>query len=58
MLKYLKGSFDLGLIFKRSNEGIIFEGYIDSDLVCNLGKRRSTSSYIFTLCDGCSSWEI
>lgn len=57
MLRYLKGSSSLGLEFKRSKEGIKLKGYTDSDFAGDVDNRRSTSSYIFTLCDGCISWK-
>ncbi|KAL2498871.1 cysteine-rich RLK (RECEPTOR-like protein kinase) 8 [Abeliophyllum distichum] len=57
ILRYLKGSGHLSLKFSKSDEEVILKGYTDSDFVGDLDKRRSTSSYGFTLCDGCISWK-
>lgn len=57
MLRYLKGSLDLGLKFQRYNKGVILKGYTDFDFAGNLDKRTSTFSYVFTLCKGCISWK-
>lgn len=44
-------------MFKRCDDGIILKGYTDSDFTDDLDKRRSTSSYVFILCDSCISWK-
>ena len=44
-------------MFKSCKEGAILKGYVDSDFACDKDKRRSTTSYIFTLCDCCVSWK-
>lgn len=41
----------------KGNEAVILKGYTDSDFVGDLDKRRSTSSHVFTPCDGYSSWK-
>ncbi|KAL5577269.1 hypothetical protein UlMin_018968 [Ulmus minor] len=55
LLRYLLSSSDVGLMFKSCKEGAILKGYVDSDFAGDKDKRRSTTSYIFTLCDYCSS---
>lgn len=58
ILRYLKGTSDLGLIFdtsKASSEIII--GYVDSDYGGDLDHRKSLSSYIFTVCGCAVSWK-
>ncbi|KAL5574233.1 hypothetical protein UlMin_023830 [Ulmus minor] len=57
LLRYLLSSSNVGLIFKSCKEGAILKGYVDSDFAGNKDKRRSTTSYIFTLCDCCVSWK-
>ncbi|KAL5554637.1 hypothetical protein UlMin_042038 [Ulmus minor] len=55
LLRYLLSSSDVGLMFKSCKEGSILKGYVDSDFAGDKDKRRSTTSYIFTLCDCCVS---
>ncbi|KAL5549510.1 hypothetical protein UlMin_004741 [Ulmus minor] len=57
LLRYLLSSSDVGLMFKSCKEGAILKGYVDSDFAGDKDKRRSTTSYIFTLCDCCVSWK-
>jgi len=50
MLQYIKGTIDVGLVFKKdttSNQECI--GYVDSDYGGDLDKRQSTTRYVFTL---------
>ena len=47
VLRYLNGTTDLGLVYKRRNTGLI--GYTDADWAGDLDDRRSTSGYVFTL---------
>ncbi|KAL5567835.1 hypothetical protein UlMin_024410 [Ulmus minor] len=54
LLRYLLSSSDVGLMFKSCKEGAILKGYVDSDFAGDKDKRRSTTSYIFTLCDCCN----
>ena len=46
VLRYLKGTFDLGLVFKHS-ECLKLVGFCDSDLGGDPNDRRSTSGYCF-----------
>lgn len=59
ILRYLKGTTNLGLVFDSSEGssrgGVI--GYVDSDYAGDLDKRRSISGYIFTLFGGVISWK-
>lgn len=45
LLRYLKGTFDLGLVFKSNKDCVILNGYTDSDFASDRDNRRSTSSY-------------
>ena len=47
VLRYLKGTQDLKLVFKRA-EKFVVEGFCDSDFSSDLDRRRSISGYVFT----------
>jgi len=57
ILRYLKGSIDLGLVFDQNIAdpgGAV--GYVDVDYSGDLDQRRSLSAYIFILCGSAISW--
>jgi len=45
-MRYLRGTFDLGLLYKRG-ENNEFIAYTDIDFVGDYDDRRSTSGYVF-----------
>ncbi|OAE30742.1 hypothetical protein AXG93_1190s1030 [Marchantia polymorpha subsp. ruderalis] len=48
---------DARLLFDaRSNNASSLLGYVDADYGGDLGRRRSTTGYVFTLASGCISW--
>ncbi|KAH9793687.1 hypothetical protein KPL71_004622 [Citrus sinensis] len=51
ILRYLYGTIDIGLLFKKDC-GQQCVGYCDSDFAGDLNKRRSTTGYVFTLGGG------
>ncbi|KAH9754792.1 Integrase catalytic domain-containing protein [Citrus sinensis] len=55
ILRYLYGTIDVGLLFKKDC-GQQCVGYCDSDFAGDLDKRRSTTGYVFTLGGGTISW--
>lgn len=55
LLRYVKGSSDLNLVFTKSKEFRI-QGYCDSDFAGDLDKSRSTSGYVFTVGGNAVSW--
>ena len=55
ILRYLYGTIDVGLLFKKDC-GQQCVGYCDSDFAGDLDKRRSTTGYVFTLSGGPVSW--
>ncbi|KAK4397944.1 Retrovirus-related Pol polyprotein from transposon TNT 1-94 [Sesamum angolense] len=57
LLRYLNGSIDTGIKFSRCNEGANLIGYVDSNYANDKDSRRSTTSYVFTLCGACVSWK-
>ena len=56
ILRYLKGTSDLGLLYVRGDGHNCF-GYSDSDWAGDVGDRRSTSGYIFMLSGAGISWQ-
>ena len=54
ILRYVKGTSDVALCFEGSD--FIVKGYVDSDFVGDLDKRKSTTGYVFTLASGAVSW--
>ena len=56
--RHLTRTSDIGLVFDRSktttNDVV---GFVDSDYGGDLDRRRSLSSYIFTLCNGAIGWK-
>ncbi|KAH9717295.1 hypothetical protein KPL71_021764 [Citrus sinensis] len=55
ILRYLYGTIDVGLLFKKDC-GQQCVGYCDSDFAGDLDKRRSTTDYVLTLGGGPVSW--
>lgn len=55
VLRYLKGTSDLKLIYKRCEYNQILTGYVDSDWGGNdTNDRKSTTGYIFKLFEKCT----
>ncbi|GJR14960.1 retrovirus-related pol polyprotein from transposon TNT 1-94 [Tanacetum coccineum] len=55
VLRYVKVSLDLGIVFER-NKVVKLEGYADSDWAGSIDDSKSTSGYIFTLASGVFYW--
>ena len=55
ILRYLKGTSDLGLYYSSSVEEELI-GYSDSDWAGDLDNRKSVSGYMFKLCGAPVSW--
>ncbi|GJZ09464.1 hypothetical protein Tco_0543747 [Tanacetum coccineum] len=55
VLRYVKGSLDLGIMFER-NKVMKLEGYVDNDWAGSIDDSKSTSGYIFTLGSGVFCW--
>ncbi|GAU39416.1 hypothetical protein TSUD_323640 [Trifolium subterraneum] len=55
VLRYLKGSLDFGILYKRNCE-LTLEGWSDSDYAGDLDDRKSTSNYVFMLGFSPVSW--
>jgi len=57
VLRYIKGTIDVGLVFKKDSTGKQeCIGYVDSNYAGYLDKRWSTTGYIFTLSQAPVSW--
>ncbi|XP_060670860.1 secreted RxLR effector protein 161-like [Ziziphus jujuba] len=58
LLWYLTHSVSEGLSYKGNSSEIELIGYVDSDYAGDRDRRRSTSSYVFTLGGNCISWKF
>ena len=57
VLRYIKGTIDLGVQFSKSAEGDLkLLGYSDSDWGGCVDDSRSTSGYLFSLGSGFFTW--
>ncbi|CAJ2645779.1 unnamed protein product [Trifolium pratense] len=58
ILRYLKGTLELGLLFPigTSSAGSTLIGYSDSDWCGDITDRRSTSGYVFKFNNAAISW--
>jgi len=56
LLRYLKGSIDLKLVYSKESVFRI-QGFSDSDYAADLDKRRSTTGYVFTVGGNTVSWK-
>lgn len=57
VLRYLKGTIDYDLCFKKHDNELNLIAYCDSDWACSVEDRRSTTGYCFSLSeDGPSSY--
>ncbi len=54
ILRYLKGSINLGLTFDAGQPGLL--GYCDADYAGDIDSRRSTTGYAFVMNGGAISW--
>lgn len=57
ILRYLRGSADLCLVYDQSDCTSSVTGYVDSDYAGDLDKRRSLTGYVFTYSGGAISWK-
>ena len=57
ILRYIKGTLDLGIQFDGSKEDELkLSGFVDADWGGDVNGRKSQSGYIFSLCGGVVSW--
>jgi hypothetical protein len=59
IFRYLQGTKDLGLHYRRHEEQLQLVGYADSDWANNVDSRRSITGYLFGLSpgDGAVTWK-
>lgn len=57
LLRYLKHTSKCGLTFYKSPDDVSLVGYVDSNYANDRDNRKSTTSYVFTLCGACISWK-
>jgi len=55
ILRYLKGTIDFGVFYKKGSNNIL-KGYTDSDFAGDLDGGKSTSGYVFMMGDGAVAW--
>jgi hypothetical protein len=55
ILRYIKGTVDDGIFYTFSDNSQLV-GYTDSDYAGDIGERKSTSGYMFSLGNGIFSW--
>jgi hypothetical protein len=56
ILRYLRGTLNLGICFSRDQCHMPLTGWCDSDWAGDIDQFRSTSGNVFTLCGGPVSW--
>jgi hypothetical protein len=56
ILYYLKGTLDLGLLYKRTNQPLLLRGFSYANWAGSLDNRHSTSVYCFLLGKNIVSW--
>lgn len=56
ILRYLKGTTDLGIFYRRGKGELKLIAFTDSDYAGDLDDRRSTSGFVFMLGSGAVSW--
>ncbi|KAL7145361.1 hypothetical protein ABFS83_07G077500 [Erythranthe nasuta] len=55
LLRYLKGFVKTGFMFSKSSAGNELCGYVDSNYANDRDNIKSTTSFVFSLCDVCIS---
>ena len=50
LLRYLKHTAKYGLCFSKCDDGVELYGFVDSNCANDRDKRKSTTSYVFTVC--------
>ncbi|CAJ2668206.1 unnamed protein product [Trifolium pratense] len=56
ILRYLKGTINLGILYQRNQGELKLQGWTDSDYAGDLDGRKSTSGYVFMYGNGPISW--
>ena len=56
ILRYVKGTIDLGCKYRKGKEGLVLHGYSDSDMAGDVDDRKSTTGMVFYLGPNPISW--
>lgn len=56
ILRYLKGTTDFGILYKKGESRLSLMAFTDSDYAGDLDDRRSTSGFVFMMGSGAVSW--
>ena len=56
ILRYVKGTLELGLVYSKTSGNNVLTGFSDSDLAGNPEDRRSTSRMAFYLNESLVTW--
>ncbi|XP_047941793.1 secreted RxLR effector protein 161-like [Salvia hispanica] len=57
LLRYLKHTAKYGLCYSKCDDGVLLTSFVDSNYANDRDKRKSTTSYVFTVCRSCVSWK-
>ncbi|XP_060965293.1 secreted RxLR effector protein 161-like [Cannabis sativa] len=58
LMRYLKGTSKLGLVYQGHQTHQNIEGFTDADYAGDRDTRRSTSTYFFLTGGNCTSWKV
>ena len=56
-LRYLNGSLEAGLRYKKTTHEVTITSYVDADFVGNVDTTKSLTRYVFTLFGTTISWK-
>ncbi|CAI6374264.1 unnamed protein product [Macrosiphum euphorbiae] len=56
VLRYVKGTTDFGLIYKKGKEVSPLRGFVDADFANDINDRKSTSGYLFQIYGSTVCW--
>lgn len=56
ILRFIQGTIDLKLVYKRNSSAPILQGYVDADWAPEHSERKSTSGYVFKVFGATISW--
>lgn len=56
ILRYLRGTSDLGLLYRRTSATAYLQGYCDADYGGDVDSRRSRSGYVFQIGSSLIAW--
>lgn len=57
LLRYIKGSLNVGLNYMKRSDALDLVGFVNSNFPGDRESRKSTTAYYFTLSGNCISWK-